>query len=78
MSVSGIVVMVGVFAMALGVAIVLWGKRRAFRRRNAAGVEIFSGFFAMLGARFVDRAAVAVGALTIMGGVGIVATTIPW
>lgn len=60
----------GFLLIAAGVAILLWTNKRAFNRRNAAGVQEFRSYGHSLGARTVERLARFGGWVLILAGCG--------
>lgn len=55
--------------IAIGIVLLLWANKRRFDRRNEAGVELYSSFYSMLGARSIDALIGLVGFVTFMYGV---------
>ncbi|WP_241317901.1 molybdenum ABC transporter permease [Chryseobacterium arthrosphaerae] len=45
----------GIFVIVVAVVLIYWINRRRFYRRNAAGVEIFSGYTKAISVRFLER-----------------------
>lgn len=60
----------GVLLIAVGLALLLWTNKRAFDRRNAAGIQEFRSYGHALGARTVERLARLGGWLLILSGCG--------
>lgn len=60
----------GLVAIMLGVILNMWLSRRAFYRRNAAGVEEFASYSAMLGNKFIEGPVKLIAGLLVMGGIG--------
>ncbi|WP_217430968.1 hypothetical protein [Sphingomonas bacterium] len=56
--------------IAAGVAGLLWCNKRAFDRRNAAGVQEFRSYGHSLGVRTLERLARLGGLILILGGFG--------
>ncbi|AZA58653.1 MULTISPECIES: molybdenum ABC transporter permease [Flavobacteriales] len=45
----------GIFVIVVAVVLIYWINRRRFYRRNAAGVEMFSGYTKAISVRFLER-----------------------
>ena len=58
----------GLLLAVLGYALQYFVNRRAFNRRNAAGVEEFTSFEAATGARFLEGAGRKLGSILIVVG----------
>ncbi len=58
-----------VIAAIAGIGLRMWVGRRAFYRRNAAGVEEFKSYSSKIASGFLESAVNAVGLLLIAGGV---------
>jgi hypothetical protein len=55
----------------LGIAGLLFVNRRAFYRRNVAGLEEFDGYSRMLLTRFIERIIRLVSWLCLLGGISV-------
>lgn len=45
----------GIIPLVIGIGLIYWINRRRFYRRNAAGVELFSGYNTAITVRFLER-----------------------
>lgn len=45
----------GIIPIVIGIGLLYWINRRKFYRRNAAGVELFSGYNTAITVRFLER-----------------------
>lgn len=45
----------GIIPLVIGIGLLYWINRRKFYRRNAAGVELFSGYNTAITVRFLER-----------------------
>lgn len=45
----------GIIPLVIGIGLIYWINRRKFYRRNAAGVELFSGYNTAITVRFLER-----------------------
>lgn len=45
----------GIIPLVIGIGLIFWINRRKFYRRNAAGVELFSGYSKAITVRFLER-----------------------
>ena len=62
----------GILVFVLGFGLRYFINRRAFNRRNAAGVEIFNSYESATGNRFIEGIGRILGLLIMLGGLFII------